>query len=142
VSTDTVKGRAAQLFERGLQTRRGVKSSSSSQLTLSEDDTGLHFVASLDPDDPDSQMLGRKLGRRDLDGQCSFCFQATTQQWDDSLAPSKRRRPARIRLLCVRVSGSAGGDPLVFSAVPRAGLNPGLQRPRALCEPYTHRSAR
>ena len=53
-------------------------------LTLSEDDTGLHFVASLDPDDPDSQMLARKLGRRDLDGQCSFCFQATTQRWDDS----------------------------------------------------------
>jgi hypothetical protein len=58
-------------------------------LTLTEDDTGLHFQASLDPDDPDSQMLARKLGRRDLDGQCSFCFIATTQQWDDSFEHRK-----------------------------------------------------
>jgi HK97 family phage prohead protease len=58
-------------------------------LTLSEDDAGLHFEARLDPDDPDSQMLARKLTRKDLDGQCSFCFIATSQQWDDSFEHRK-----------------------------------------------------
>jgi len=52
-------------------------------LTLGEDAQGLHFSAVLDPEDPDSQLLSRKLANGSLDGQCSFMFQATSQEWSE-----------------------------------------------------------
>jgi uncharacterized protein len=43
-------------------------------LDLFEDERGLGFVANLDPQDPDTQLLARKLERGDMDGQMSFAF--------------------------------------------------------------------
>ena len=54
-------------------------------LSLVEDDLGLRFTADLDPADPDSQTLVRKLQRGDLDGQSSFAFQATNDAWNADL---------------------------------------------------------
>jgi hypothetical protein len=58
-------------------------------LSLVEDGVGLFFTANLDPDDPDSQTLVRKLQRGDLDGQASFAFQATNQNWNEDLTRRK-----------------------------------------------------
>ena len=55
----------------------------SGTLSLMEDARGLYFVAELDPEDPDSRMLQRKLARGDLDGQASFAFRANRQKWND-----------------------------------------------------------
>lgn len=54
----------------------------SGTLTLTEDHTGLHVEASLDPDDPDVRSLAPKMRRGDLDSM-SFAFRATAQTWND-----------------------------------------------------------
>jgi HK97 family phage prohead protease len=58
-------------------------------LSLVEDKVGLFFTANLDPADPDSQTLARKLARGDLDGQASFAFIATDQQWNEDFTKRK-----------------------------------------------------
>ena len=52
-------------------------------LTLTEDQRGLFLEARLDPDDPDSQLLVRKLARGDLNGEASFAFNAANQRWSE-----------------------------------------------------------
>lgn len=52
-------------------------------LRLSEDFRGLRFDADLDPQDPDVQLLARKMRSGNLDGQCSFAFRPTRQTWND-----------------------------------------------------------
>ena len=52
-------------------------------LILEEDRNGLYVEAHLDPQDPDAQLLQRKMARGDLDGQMSFAFQAIDQDWSD-----------------------------------------------------------
>ena len=52
-------------------------------MTLSEDDTGLLVRADLDATDPEVQMLSRKYRRGDLDGQMSFAFRVSDQEWSD-----------------------------------------------------------
>ena len=58
----------------------------SGTLTLEEDRNGLYVEASLDPLDPDAQLLLRKMKRGDLDGQMSFAFQAVDQDWSDDFS--------------------------------------------------------
>jgi HK97 family phage prohead protease len=50
-------------------------------LTLREDDRGLHMRAELDPADPDVQRIVPKMRGKMLD-QMSFAFNATGQRWD------------------------------------------------------------
>lgn len=50
-------------------------------LHLSEDDNGLHVTAQLDRDDPDAQVVMRKIGTCLLD-QCSFAFRVIRQTWN------------------------------------------------------------
>jgi hypothetical protein len=56
-------------------------------LKLSEDPTGLFVEADLDPEDPDVQLLARKMSSGNLDGQMSFAFrmvrQSFNQDWTD-----------------------------------------------------------
>ena len=52
-------------------------------LKLTEDERGLYLEASLDPDDPDSQLVARKLARGDLGGEASFAFYASQQSWSE-----------------------------------------------------------
>ena len=54
----------------------------SGTLDLSEDDTGLHCVAELDPSSPLVQMVRSAMDRNDLD-QMSFAFRATRQEWNE-----------------------------------------------------------
>jgi HK97 family phage prohead protease len=58
-------------------------------LHLSEDYDGLQVDADLDPEDPDVQLLSRKMKSGNLDGQMSFCFAAKLQSWDKDF--SRRR---------------------------------------------------
>lgn len=51
-------------------------------MSLSEDERGLRVDAQLDPDDPDVQLLARKM-KNGLIDQMSFAFQATDQEWND-----------------------------------------------------------
>jgi HK97 family phage prohead protease len=53
----------------------------SGTLTLTEDQTGLGFVASLESEDPDVQAVVPKLRRGDIT-ECSFAFRATRQEWN------------------------------------------------------------
>jgi HK97 family phage prohead protease len=53
-------------------------------LALAEDARGLHWTADLDPADPDSQMLARKVDSGLLN-QCSFAFVATGEKWSDDM---------------------------------------------------------
>jgi HK97 family phage prohead protease len=55
-------------------------------LDLFEDQHGLSFVANLDPQDPDTQLLARKLARGDMDGQMSFAFTCPSggDSWNDT----------------------------------------------------------
>lgn len=50
-------------------------------MTLTEDNEGLQVDAELDPLDPDVQLVARKMGNGNLDGQMSFCFAADSQSW-------------------------------------------------------------
>lgn len=52
-------------------------------LRLAEDEHGLRVDADLDPVDPDTIVLKRKMDRGDLDGQMSMAFQVTSQRWDE-----------------------------------------------------------
>lgn len=52
-------------------------------LRLSEDRKGLRVEADLDPQDPDVQLLARKMTSGNLDGQMSFAFRAIRQVWND-----------------------------------------------------------
>ena len=56
----------------------------SDTLALDEDDRGLHFVAQLDPDDPDVKGVIGKIRRGDL-SEMSFAFRASQngQEWSD-----------------------------------------------------------
>ena len=45
--------------------------------------TGLFIEATLDPDDPDTQILERKLASGALDGQASFMFRIANQTWSE-----------------------------------------------------------
>ena len=54
--------------------------SASGTLRLSEDSTGLHVEARLDPTDPDVAALAPKMRRGDVD-QMSFGFRALRQKW-------------------------------------------------------------
>ncbi len=63
----------------GLQIAR----TTAGNLWLEEDDKGLLVKAELDPDDPDVELLARKMQRKLLDGQMSFAFQATDDTWSD-----------------------------------------------------------
>lgn len=49
---------------------------------LEEDFRGLHFTASVNPDDRDVQWLAPKIARRDV-CQCSFAFRCLKQSFDD-----------------------------------------------------------
>ncbi len=53
----------------------------SGTMRLSEDERGLKVEADLDPEDPDVQLLARKMRRGDID-QMSFAFQATDETWN------------------------------------------------------------
>jgi HK97 family phage prohead protease len=53
-------------------------------LRLTEDDRGLAVEADLDPTDPETRAVVNKLRGGDLDGQMSFAFQATEQDWNDA----------------------------------------------------------
>ncbi len=55
--------------------------STAGNLTMREDDHGLHIRAELDPSDPDVQRIVPKMRGKMLD-QMSFAFQATGQRWD------------------------------------------------------------
>lgn len=55
--------------------------STAGNLTMREDDHGLHIRAELDPTDPDVQRIVPKMRAKMLD-QMSFAFQATGQRWD------------------------------------------------------------
>lgn len=55
--------------------------STAGNLTMREDDHGLHIRAELDPSDPDVQRIVPKMRGKMLD-QMSFAFQATGQKWD------------------------------------------------------------
>lgn len=55
--------------------------STAGNLTMKEDDHGLHIRAELDPSDPDVQRIVPKMRGKMLD-QMSFAFQATGQRWD------------------------------------------------------------
>ncbi len=52
----------------------------SKTLRLSEDKQGLHFVANLDPNDPDVQRILPKVQRGDL-SQMSFAFRTIDAEW-------------------------------------------------------------
>jgi HK97 family phage prohead protease len=52
-------------------------------LSLTEDERGLFLEARLDPEDPDSELLVRKLARGDLNGEASFGFCAANQKWSE-----------------------------------------------------------
>jgi HK97 family phage prohead protease len=49
-------------------------------LALREDANGLHFEAQLDRQDPDAQVIVRKIQSGLLD-QCSFAFRVVRQDW-------------------------------------------------------------
>lgn len=51
-------------------------------MTLTEDETGLHVSASLDANDPDVQRLASKMSGGLID-QMSFAFRVMTQVWDE-----------------------------------------------------------
>jgi HK97 family phage prohead protease len=51
-------------------------------LTLEENSKGLLWTADLDPEDPESRILARKVERGLID-QCSFAFLVTDQDWTD-----------------------------------------------------------
>lgn len=51
-------------------------------LVLSEDARGLQWTADLDPEDPDSRALARRVESGLLD-QCSFAFLCTDDEWSD-----------------------------------------------------------
>lgn len=53
-------------------------------MTLTEDERGLKVDADLDPEDPDVQLLARKMASG-LMNQMSFAFQANDQDWNDDL---------------------------------------------------------
>lgn len=55
-------------------------------LTLEEDRHGLYVEAHLDPQDPDTMKLARKMQRGDLDGQMSFAFCAIEQDWSEDFS--------------------------------------------------------
>jgi len=55
--------------------------STAGNLTMKEDDHGLHIRAELDPSDPDVQRIVPKMRGKMLD-QMSFAFAATGQRWD------------------------------------------------------------
>lgn len=55
--------------------------STAGNLTMREDDHGLHIRAELDPTDPDVQRIVPKMRAKMLD-QMSFAFKATGQRWD------------------------------------------------------------
>jgi HK97 family phage prohead protease len=57
--------------------------SSSGTMSLSEDDTGLRVEADLDATDPEVASLTRKFERGDLNGEMSFAFRVTDQQWNE-----------------------------------------------------------
>jgi HK97 family phage prohead protease len=59
-----------------------LASTQNGSLSLREDGVGLKVEASLDPDDPDSQTVIRKV-RSGLMNEMSFAFQAIRQNWDD-----------------------------------------------------------
>ena len=59
-----------------------VARTKSGTLRLHEDGTGLAVEADLDPEDPDVQLIGRKMKRGDLDGQMSFAFRCVRQSWN------------------------------------------------------------
>src|SRR5438270_539152 len=54
----------------------------SGNLELTEDQVGLHVRASLDPADPDVQMVSTKMKRGDLT-ELSFAFIVSRQTWSD-----------------------------------------------------------
>lgn len=51
-------------------------------LTLSEDDIGLAWDATLDAEDPEAARVARKVESGLMD-QCSFAFRVITQAWDE-----------------------------------------------------------
>ena len=72
---------------------------SAGSLKLSEvtkgPETGLWLEATLDPDDPDAQILQRKLASGALDGQASFSFRIAEQKWSEDY---KRRTVIQANL--------------------------------------------
>jgi len=55
-------------------------------LLLEEHTRGLYMEATLDPLDPDAQLLKRKMETGSLDGQLSFAFRAIEQDWSDDFS--------------------------------------------------------
>jgi HK97 family phage prohead protease len=63
-------------------------------LDLAEDDHGLHWAARLDADDPESQVLARKV-KSGLISECSFAFRVSDDDWS---ADFKTRRIRSVTL--------------------------------------------
>lgn len=81
----------------GLPLARSTAGTLSMREVVSGPQTGLYIEATLDEDDPDSQLLARKLARGDLDGQASFAFSVSKngQSWSDDL---RHRRVREVNL--------------------------------------------
>ena len=81
----------------GLPLARSTAGTLSMQEVVSGPQTGLYIEATLDEEDPDSQLLARKLARGDLDGQASFAFNVSKngQSWSDDF---RRRRVREVNL--------------------------------------------
>jgi hypothetical protein len=58
-----------------------LSSTVNGSLSLREDNIGLHFDAALDPDDPDSAAVFRKV-QKGLLRECSFAFRTVRQDWN------------------------------------------------------------
>ena len=81
----------------GLPLARSTAGTLSMREVVSGPQTGLYIEATLDEDDPDSQLLARKLARGDLDGQASFAFTVSKngQSWSDDF---RHRRLSEVNL--------------------------------------------
>jgi HK97 family phage prohead protease len=81
----------------GLPLARSTAGTLSMREIVSGPQTGLYIEATLDEDDPDSQLLARKLARGDLDGQASFAFTVSKngQSWSDDF---RHRRLSEVNL--------------------------------------------
>jgi HK97 family phage prohead protease len=84
----------------------------SGTMRLQEDDRGLLVEADLDPEDPDVQLLARKMKRGDID-QMSFAFQATDQDWNDDFTERSIRSVSIHRGDVSVVNQGANGSTMV-----------------------------
>lgn len=84
-------------------------------LRLEEDSKGLRVDADLDPEDPDVQLLKRKMDRGDLDGQMSFAFTAPRSEWNSDYT-ERRITEANIHRGDVSIV-TQGANPATSSSV-------------------------